>query len=65
MIYADDTQLYITLKEQDADAAVHRLEHCLRDIQSWCLQNKLFLNDGKTEAIHLYSAYARSILATQ
>ena len=60
MIYADDTQLYIILKKHDSDTAIQRLEHCLHDIQAWCLQNKLVLNDGKTEAIYVHSAYAKS-----
>ena len=60
MIYADDTQLYIILKKHDSDTAIQRLEHCLHDIQAWCLQNKLVLNDGKTDAIYLHSAYAKS-----
>ena len=53
MIFADDTQLYITLKESNTSTTVHQLECCVHDIRYWCISNKLFLNDSKTEFLHI------------
>ena len=50
--YADDTQLYISFKP-DCSAtemdAVDALQACIRDIRTWMVQDKLRLNDAKTE----------------
>ena len=37
--------------------AVHKLESCISDVRSWAIQNKLMLNDSKTEIIHFHSAF--------
>ena len=55
-IYADDTQLYLSLKpitQQAVDIGVPRLEGCLTDIYTWMSQNKLKLNADKTEVLVL------------
>ncbi|XP_072039525.1 uncharacterized protein [Amphiura filiformis] len=57
VVYADDTQLYLTFQPQDRDMAVRKLEACISDIRSWCKVNKLVLNDSKTELVHLYSKF--------
>lgn len=51
-LYADDTQLYMAFKpssQKCAQDASEVLEGCIKDIRSWMYQNKLKLNDGKTE----------------
>lgn len=50
--YADDTQVYITVKPQD-DWKIfrERLEACLSDISNWMSSNMLKLNHDKTELI--------------
>ena len=53
-MYADDTQLYISLdpdNELNFSSSLKILEHCIVDIQLWMTQN---LNDNKTNI--LYSA---------
>ena len=53
--YADNTQLYLTLrKPHDTPAIQHemgKLERCLCDVDVWMAQNKLKLNTDKTEVI--------------
>ena len=60
MCYADDTQLYLTFDAQAAATSVVKLEHCVRDIQAWMCENKLKLNEGKTEVIHFNSKFRSS-----
>lgn len=50
--YADDSQLYLSFKPDEnteEDKALNAMELCVNDIRKWTLQNKLKLNDGKTE----------------
>ena len=52
--YADDTQLYISIKpinQSVVDEGVAKLENCLTDIYTWMSQNKLKLNADKTEVL--------------
>ena len=57
VIYADDTQLYLTMESTHQSEAVNKLESCISDVRSWAIQNKLMLNDSKTEIIHFHSAF--------
>ena len=52
-IYADDTQLYISLKCNDPLATLPKLNSCISDISVWMIKNKLKINDSKTEFIFL------------
>jgi len=61
-IYADDTQVYLALDINDPQHALDRLNACLADIRSWMIQNKLKINDSKTEFIILASPNAHSKL---
>lgn len=61
MTYADDTQLYCVIQKHQQDSARSTLENCIRDIKSWCSANKLVLNDGKTELLHIHSKFTRSL----
>ena len=50
--FADDTQLYLSFRPDDhacQDAAVAAMEACLRDVRLWMLQDKLKINDARTE----------------
>ena len=53
--YADDTQLSLSFKKTSDNAIVKceilNLEKCLGDISVWMSQNKLKLNNDKTEII--------------
>ena len=50
--YADDGQLYLSFCPDDSadqEAALARVERCSEDIRNWMLNDKLNLNDDKTE----------------
>ena len=50
--YADDTQFYLSFSPNyttSADDAVKSMESCIRHIKAWMINDKLKLNDGKTE----------------
>ena len=54
MVYADDTQIYISIPKHTNHAQViAQIESCLCKIQEWSLQNSLKLNLGKTEVLHV------------
>jgi hypothetical protein len=38
-----------------------KLEDCIHDIRTWLTENKLMLNDSKTEILHVKSRYAKSV----
>ena len=51
-IYADDTQIYVTFDPRipgEYERALERLRMCVREIKAWMRQNKLQLNEEKTE----------------
>ena len=50
--YADDTQLYVSFSPNISTGpfeAVTAIQHCVDDIRNWMTNDKLFLNDDKTE----------------
>ena len=52
MLYADDTQPYVTFKPDDAntkDEAIRAMEDCIKDIRNGLTEGRLLLNDDKTE----------------
>jgi hypothetical protein len=61
-IYADDTQIYVAFESDDPKQALDKLNACLTDIRSWMIQNKLKINDSKTEFLILASPNAYSKL---
>ena len=49
--FADDTQLSKSCLVADIGPAISQVETCLLDVKSWMTENKLKLNDDKTEAL--------------
>ncbi|XP_072033195.1 uncharacterized protein [Amphiura filiformis] len=60
MIYADDTQVYVILKDDKSSATISGLELCVRDIKNWSTANHLKLNQDKTEVLHITSRFRSS-----
>ena len=58
-MYADDTQLYMSCKVVESEAAVLHMEDCVAEIKQWMKENFLKLNDSKTEVL-LLSKHSRS-----
>ena len=52
-VYADDTQIYFTLKPSPDNwsDAITRMENCVSEVKAWMELNLLKLNDDKTELI--------------
>ena len=50
-LYADDTQVYISLSQSNAQESVSTLSDCLTDILFWMESSKLKLNPDKTDLI--------------
>ncbi len=48
-LYADDTQIYISLHAKETTNSLSQLKLCLQDVYLWMTQNKLKLNPDKTE----------------
>ena len=50
--YADDTQLYVSFSPNISTGqfeAVTAIQHCVDDIRNWMTNDKLLLNEDKTE----------------
>ena len=62
MFYADDSQLYVSLNPTDTSATLTELENCIKEIKNWTLENKLALNDSKTEVVCLSSRFSETVL---
>jgi hypothetical protein len=60
MVYADDTQLYMLMNSSEKAAAISQLEQCVNSVKSWMTANRLKLNGGKTEILHITSKFIRS-----
>lgn len=62
--YADDTQLYITIKKKDSFTdKLSDIESCVSEIKLWMERNMLKLNDDKTEFIVFKSKHNTSSFA--
>ena len=60
MFYADDTQIYIALKDPDHSVvSVEILQACVNDVFAWNTQNMLKSNPGKTDILHFTSHFKK------
>ena len=48
-LYADDTQIYISLSSTNPTFSLAQLQKCLQDVFCWMTSSKLKLNPDKTE----------------
>ena len=50
-LYADDTQLYKSVPFSDLQLLVQRIETCSGNVKKWMTDNKLKMNNEKTEIL--------------
>ena len=50
-LYADDTQIYMSLSVLKAKESLEKLKHCLMGVSAWMTGSKLKLNPSKTECL--------------
>ena len=53
--FADDTQLYKTVRPSDVVSAVQVMQSDIEEVGSWMAHSKLKLNDDKTEALLIHN----------
>ena len=56
-IYADDTQLYVSIDLSNPDVVLDRMNLCISDLRIWMIRNKLKINDSKTEFLIITSLF--------
>jgi len=56
-LYADDSQLYVAFKTNDASLVKNRIESCVGNICRWMNRNDLKLNEHKTEVVLISSKF--------
>ena len=62
-LFADDSQLYKAATPSDVEQQLQTfdaMESCIRNLSGWMFNNKLKLNDDKTEFLLIGSQYQRS-----
>ena len=62
-LYADDTQIYLTVDSRNFDSSMEELTECLKSVQEWMDGVKLKLNPEKTEFIIIGQKAIRESLA--
>ena len=50
-LYADDTQIYLSLSKTDPEMSLSLVQQCLQDVSNWMIASKLKLNLDKSEII--------------
>jgi len=60
MFCADDTQIYIAIKDPDYSVdSVKIRQACVNDVFAWNTQNMLKSNPGKTDILHFTSPFKK------
>ena len=62
-LYADDTQIYLSLSTSDPELSLTQLQDCLRDVFLWMTASKLKLNPDKTEFLFIENPKQREKFA--
>ena len=50
-LYADDTQIYLSLFKTDPEMSLSLVQQCLQDVSNWMISSKLKFNPDNTEFI--------------
>ena len=61
MVYADDSQFYITINAHcDRPVLLSKLQLCIINVFTWCTNNRLACSLDKIEVVHLRSCHAKN-----
>ena len=58
-LYADDTQICMSLSVSNAKESLEKLQHCLMGVSAWMAGSKLKLNPSKTEFLLIVTKLQR------
>ena len=61
-LYADDTQVYISIEPEKLQEGVARMEECVRHIRAWMSQHNLKMNEEKTEFLVLSNRHVGTLI---
>ena len=61
VVYANDMQIYIQVKQRDISVAKVRVEDCIAKVKQWLTSKRLRLNPSRTEAMWCISSRRRSL----
>ena len=53
--------LLLIMESADRPAQLTKIEDCVRGVKAWTDENRLLLNDSKTEVIHFSSHFLRQL----
>ena len=62
-LYADDTQIYVSLTTSETCRSLNQLRDCLQDVSLWMKNSKLKLNADKTEFLIIGTSTQRAKLS--
>ena len=60
-MYADDTQVYLRLKNCNSQSALEKIEQCIGEVRQWMKDNFFKLKDSKTEFLVLNSRKSKPV----
>ena len=58
-LFADDTQMYMSLSVSNAEESLEKLQQCLMGVSDWMTESKLKLNPSKTEFLPIWTKLLR------
>ena len=58
-LYADDTQIYMSLSVSSAKESLEKFQHCVMAMSAWMTGSKLKLNPGKTDFLLIWTKLQR------
>jgi len=64
-VYADDTQLYISIDKSLLQSGISNLQICIDAIPEWLADNELVCNESKTDVIQLSALFQQHDLLSE
>ena len=64
-VYADDTQLYISIDKSPLQSSISYLQKCIKALLEWLADNELVCNESKTNVVQLSSRFKQHDLLSE